>query len=79
MPFSNEDREQFAQLIGYPFSGWGELSYVSDKTYELAEYDKKEFDRTNKGFEQFIKDTINEKKKLSKYFEEGENGCLASQ
>lgn len=35
--FSNEDREQFAQLIGYSLSGFGELSYVSDETYETAE------------------------------------------
>lgn len=36
MNFSNEDREQFAMLIGYSLSGFGELSYVSDKTYERA-------------------------------------------
>ena len=37
MPFSQEDREQFAQLIGYSLSGFSELSYVSDETYERAE------------------------------------------
>ena len=36
MPFDQEDREQFAQLIGYSISGFGELSYVSDEAYELA-------------------------------------------
>jgi hypothetical protein len=35
--FSPEDREQFAQLIGYSLSGFGELSYVSDETYAAAE------------------------------------------
>lgn len=35
--FSREDREQFAQLIGYSLSGFGELGYVSDETYETAE------------------------------------------
>jgi len=35
--FPNEDREQFAQLIGYSLSGFGSLSYVSDETYEAAE------------------------------------------
>ena len=30
------DREQFAQLIGYSVSGYGELSYVSDKSYNKA-------------------------------------------
>jgi hypothetical protein len=37
MPFSNEDREQFAQLIGYSLGGFGELSYVSEETYTRAE------------------------------------------
>jgi hypothetical protein len=36
LPFSQEDREQFAQLIGYSHSGFGELSYVSDATYSAA-------------------------------------------
>jgi hypothetical protein len=36
MEFSQEDREQFAQLIGYSLSGFSELSYVSDVTYETA-------------------------------------------
>lgn len=30
--FSQDDREQFAQLIGYSLSGFGELSYVSNET-----------------------------------------------
>ena len=29
MNFSDVDRAQFAQLIGYSVNGWGELSYVS--------------------------------------------------
>lgn len=36
LEFSQEDREQFAQLIGYSFDGFGELSYVSDATYNAA-------------------------------------------
>ena len=36
MNFSNEDHEQLAQLIGYSLSGFGELSYVSDKTFDAA-------------------------------------------
>lgn len=36
LPFSREDRVQFAQLIGYSVSGFGELSYVSDKVYAEA-------------------------------------------
>lgn len=28
LPFSDEDREQFAQLIGYSVSGAGDLSYM---------------------------------------------------
>ena len=34
--FPQEDREQFAQLIGYSLSGFGELSYVRDDTYAAA-------------------------------------------
>ncbi len=36
MEFSDEDREQFAQLTGYSLSGFGDLDYVSDETYERA-------------------------------------------
>lgn len=35
--FPQEDKEQFAQLIGYSLSGFGDLSYVSDDTYETAD------------------------------------------
>lgn len=35
--FFTEDRVQFAQLIGYSLSGFGELSYVDDLTYDMAE------------------------------------------
>jgi len=36
MDFTDEDRMQFAQLIGYSLSGYAELSYVSDGSYERA-------------------------------------------
>lgn len=36
LDFSVEDREQFAQLSGYSLSGFGELSYVRNDTYEAA-------------------------------------------
>ena len=36
MPFQDHDRDQFAQLIGYSVSGWGELSYVKDERYSEA-------------------------------------------
>lgn len=36
MNFTDEDREQFAQLIGYSANGFAELSYVSDETYSRA-------------------------------------------
>lgn len=32
MDFSDEDRQQFAQLIGYSVSGYGSLSYVSEES-----------------------------------------------
>jgi hypothetical protein len=34
--FPQQDWEQFAQLIGYSLSGFGDLSYVRDDTYDLA-------------------------------------------
>ena len=34
--FPMEDWEQLAQLIGYSLSGFSELSYVRDETYETA-------------------------------------------
>lgn len=37
LPFSQEDREQFAQLIGYSVSGFCELSYVSEEAKDFAE------------------------------------------
>jgi hypothetical protein len=37
MEFSREDREQFAQLIGYSFAGASELSYMSQEVLEAAD------------------------------------------
>lgn len=37
MPFSNDDRQQFAQLIGYSLCGFSELDYVDDDAYNAAE------------------------------------------
>jgi hypothetical protein len=34
---SDEDRMQFAQLIGYSISGYSELDYVTDESLERAE------------------------------------------
>lgn len=35
--FSRDDREQFAQLIGYSVSGFTELSYVRNSTWKRAQ------------------------------------------
>jgi hypothetical protein len=35
--FSQEDQEQFAQLIGYSLCGFCDLSYVSDEAKDAAE------------------------------------------
>jgi hypothetical protein len=37
MDFTPEDRQQFAQLIGYSLSGYGELPYVDDAAWTEAE------------------------------------------
>jgi hypothetical protein len=42
MTFPAGDREQFAQLIGYSLCGFGDLSYVSDETYERAAAQQKD-------------------------------------
>lgn len=36
LDFSTDDQEQFAQLIGYSLSGYSDLSYVSDESYNAA-------------------------------------------
>lgn len=36
LDFTNEDREQFAMLIGYSLGGASELNYVSDETITAA-------------------------------------------
>lgn len=36
MPFDREDREHFAQLIGYSLAGFMELDYVSDEACDAA-------------------------------------------
>lgn len=36
MDFTDQERMQFAQLIGYSVSGFGGLSYVDNETYESA-------------------------------------------
>jgi hypothetical protein len=38
MEFAREDREQFAQLIGYSLSGFSGLDYVSAETLAAAHY-----------------------------------------
>ena len=37
MNFSDEDSQQFAQLIGYSLSGYSELNYVDDYAYSIVE------------------------------------------
>ena len=37
IPVSNADRQQFAQLIGYSVSGFGDLSYASDESVNEAD------------------------------------------
>jgi hypothetical protein len=36
--YSDDDRQQFAQLINYSLSGYGSLSYVDDEAYYAASY-----------------------------------------
>lgn len=61
---STADREQFAQLIGYSVSGFGDLSYTQDKT--VAKADK----RASKLIEQKRVDELERQKEAT---ERGEN------
>lgn len=61
--FSQEDEEQLAQLIGYSVSGFADLSFVSNKTYNLA---RKEADRVFKKNKRITKQQMNRKAKLMK-------------
>lgn len=46
MDFSDDDRQQFAQLIGYSLDGYGSLhSYVDDLAYAAAENMSRGMDR----------------------------------
>ena len=36
LPFEQNDREQFAQLIGYSVSGYGDLNYASEESVAVA-------------------------------------------
>lgn len=38
MDFTDDDRQQFAQLIGYSLDGYGMLSYVDDNAYYAAQH-----------------------------------------
>lgn len=37
IPFPDDDRAQFAQLIGYSVYGWGDLHCVSPENYARAD------------------------------------------
>lgn len=45
MNWSDEDREQFAMLIGYSVSGFAGLSYVSDDMCARAEAASRELEK----------------------------------
>lgn len=62
MNFSAEDHEQLAQLIGYSLSGFGDLSYVSDETYNAAELMAKGQDERDARIEALTK-TLNDVRK----------------
>ena len=37
MPFTNAERMQLAQLLGYSVSGYGDLSYASEQSVRTAD------------------------------------------
>lgn len=73
--FSQDDREQFAQLIGYSWSGACDLSYFSDVTADAAlkafEDGLDEKDSKIKAFEEeneALKDTLEKIQELTSEF-----------
>lgn len=57
--FPNEEQEQFAQLIGYSLSGFGDLSYVSDVAWSKANIMLEEDNKNQKDIEiEALKDRI---------------------
>jgi hypothetical protein len=67
--FSQDDREQFAQLIGYSVSGICDLSYVSDR---VADYGLEESEKLRQENEKMEMD---ESKHEGTHFEVGCPGC----
>ncbi len=48
MPFTAEDWEQFSQLTGYSVSGFADLSYVRDATFDRVEQAVEDFKKSCK-------------------------------
>lgn len=49
MPFDQDDRQQFAQLIGYSVDGYAELSYHSKQIIAKADARVERLGRSKKG------------------------------
>lgn len=67
LPFEREDRVQFAQLIGYSLSGWGDLSYVANDDYDAASHmedGKDEKDARIEALENALSDIRNRMKEV---------------
>ena len=64
--FTVEDQEQFAQLIGYSLSGFGELSYVRDETYNSADRMSKTDETEQQAKLAAMEETISDMRKQAK-------------
>lgn len=64
LPFSREDREQFAQLIGYSHSGAYDLDYMSSEVLDAAKHqfdsETPELESRNKHLREMI-DSVKDK------------------
>lgn len=56
--FSQEDWEQFAQLIGYSLDGFSELSYVREATYQQASRQAGSEKTMDQGRIEYLEDTL---------------------
>jgi len=66
MQFSDEDRMQFAQLIGYSVSGFGDLSYVDDDTFSATELMRKNGKSELDARLETLEETLNNARQLLK-------------
>jgi hypothetical protein len=79
LEFTDEDRQQFAQLLGYSLGGYSDLGYVTDEAFDrliVADPDTADDDREKAARELF--ELVNPDGKWHKFHEAGKARYLAA-